>query len=145
MEQGRLATLAALGQTPPSQPVHYPYAIHTIPEISFVGPNEQELARNAAPYVVGLARYQDLARSELEGERRGLLKLLVDADTEQLLGAHIFGTSAAELVHLGQAAIAAGLTLDYFVETPFNAPTFTHAYKVAASDAQKRLRTSALP
>ena len=138
MAQGSMAALAAFGGVP-RPPVPYPHAIYTIPEIAFVGANERDLARTGAPYVVGVARYRQLARADLAGERSGLLKLLVHAETRNLLGAHIFGTSATELVHLGQAAIAAGLTIDYFADAVLNVPTFSEAYRVAAREARSRM------
>ena len=139
MEQGRLAALAAFGRPASSLDGLLPYGIYTIPELSFVGPAERELTRAAIPYVVGYARYRELARGEIAGDRSGLLKLLVHADTRQLLGVHIFGTGATELVHLGQAVMAGGLGLDYLVDSVFNVPTFSDAYKVAALDAANRL------
>jgi NAD(P) transhydrogenase len=139
MEQGRLATLTAFERPARSLPGLIPYGIYTIPEISFVGPGERELTEASVPYVVGLARYRELSRSEIAGDRSGMLKLLVHADTRAILAAHILGTSATELVHVGQTAMAAGLTVDYLVDAVFNVPTFTDAYKVAALDAANRL------
>jgi NAD(P) transhydrogenase len=138
MAQGSAAARAARGG-PPRPAALYAHAIYTIPEIAFVGPNERELAQDGTPYVAGMARYRDLARGDLAGERCGLLKLLVHAETKHVLGAHIFGTSATELVHLGQIAIAAGLTIDYFADAVLNVPTFSEAYKVAALDARDRM------
>lgn len=138
MAQGSVAARAALGG-PPRTPAPYPHAIYTIPEIAFVGLNEGELGQNGTPYVVGRARYRQLALGDLAGMRCGLLKLLVHAETRRLLGAHIFGSSATELVHLGQAAIAAGLTVDYFADAVLNVPTFSEAYKLAAFDARNRM------
>ncbi len=139
MEQGRLAALSAFGQPARALPALLPYGIYTIPEISFVGAGERELTAAAVPYVVGLSRYRELARGEIAGDRSGLLKLLVHAETRELLGVHIFGTSAAELVHVGQTAMAGDLTVDYLVDAVFNVPTFADAYKVAALDAANRL------
>jgi NAD(P) transhydrogenase len=116
-----------------------PYGIYTIPEISFVGRGERELTEAAVPYVVGCARYRELARGEIAGDRTGLLKLLVHAHTREILGVHVFGSSATELVHVGQTAMAGGLSVDYLVEAVFNVPTFCDAYKVAALDAANRL------
>ncbi len=138
-EQGRLAALAALGQPARSLPRLLPYGIYTIPEISFVGATERELTQDEVPYVVGVARYQDLARGEIAGDRSGLFKLLVHAEDRHVLGIHIFGTAATELVHVGQAVIAGELTVDYLVEAVFNVPTFADGYKVAALDACNRL------
>jgi NAD(P) transhydrogenase len=139
MEQGRLAALAAVGEPVKSLPDLLPYGIYTIPEISFVGQGERELRDAEVPYVVGIARYRDLARGDISGDRSGLLKLLVHAGTRRLLGVHLLGTAGTELVHLGQAVIAARLPVDYLVEAVFNVPTFSDAYKVAALDACRRL------
>jgi len=139
MDQGRLAALAAFGEPTHSLPELLPYGIYTIPELSFVGRSESELTRAAVPYVVGISRYRELTRGEIAGDRSGLLKLLVHADTRQILGVHIFGTAAAELVHVGQTAMAGELTVDYLVDAVFNVPTFSDAYKIAALDAANRL------
>jgi NAD(P) transhydrogenase len=138
MAQGRAAALTAFDGSPrPAAP--YAHAIYTIPEIAFVGRSERELAQTATPYVVGRGRYRELARGDLTGECCGLLKLVVHAETKHILGTHILGTSATELVHLGQAAIAAGLTVDYFADAVLNVPTFSEAYKVAALDARNQV------
>jgi NAD(P) transhydrogenase len=139
MDQGRLATLAAFGEPAHSVDGLLPYGIYTIPELSFVGRNERELTAAAVPYVVGLSRYRELTRGEIAGDRSGLLKLLVHAHTRRILGVHIFGTGAAELVHVGQTAMAGDLTVDYLVDAVFNVPTFSDAYKIAALDAANRL------
>jgi NAD(P) transhydrogenase len=139
MEQGRLAALAAFGEPATPMPTLLPYGIYTIPEISFVGRGERELTEAAIPYVAGYGRYRELARGEIAGDRSGVLKLLVHAHTREILGVHVFGTAATELVHVGQTAIAGGLTVDYLVEAVFNVPTFCDAYKVAALDAANRL------
>jgi NAD(P) transhydrogenase len=139
MEEGRLAARAAFGVPAASTRRLFPYAIHTIPEISFVGRTEQELAAAQAPYVTGIARYRELIRGEIAGESAGLLKLLVNADSRELEGIHIFGTGATELVHVGQAVMAGRLTLDYLLEIAFNYPTFADAYRIAALDASKTL------
>jgi NAD(P) transhydrogenase len=139
MEQGRLAALAALDQPARSLDGLLPYGIYTIPEISFVGSGERELTEAGVPYVVGFGRYRELARGEIAGDRSGLLKLLVHLHTRQVLGVHIFGTGATELVHLGQTVMAGELGVDYLVDSVFNVPTFSDAYKVAALDAVNRL------
>ena len=105
MEQGRLAALAAFDRPAQSLGAILPYGIYSIPELSFVGPTERELTDDAVPYVVGVGRYRELARGEIAGDRTGLLKLLVHARTRKVLGVHIFGTSATELVHVGQTVI----------------------------------------
>jgi NAD(P) transhydrogenase len=139
MEQGRLAALAAFGAEATSMPTLLPYGIYTIPEISYVGLNERELTETAVPYVVGLARYRELARGEIAGDRAGLLKLLVHAETRNLLGVHVFGTNATELVHVGQTVMSLDGAVDHLVEAVFNVPTFSDAYKIAALDAVNRL------
>ena len=118
----------------------YPIGIYTIPEISFVGRTERELTDEQVPYEVGLARYRELARGQIVGDSYGLLKLLVAPDDRRILGVHVFGTAATEIVHLGQALMAMGATVDYLVDAVFNIPTLTEAYKVAALDATNKLR-----
>jgi NAD(P) transhydrogenase len=139
MEQGRLAALAAFDR--PAGALHklLPYGIYTIPELSFAGPGERELTDTGVPYVVGVARYSELARGDIAGDRSGLLKLLVHADSRRILGVHIFGTCATELVHIGQTVIASDLTVDYLVDAVFNVPTFADSYTLAALDAANRL------
>jgi NAD(P) transhydrogenase len=140
MEQGRRAALSAFGlPAGPAAAGLLPYGIYTLPEISFVGAGERELTERAVPYVVGIGRYRELSRGEIAGDRAGLLKLLVHASTRRVLGVHVFGTSATELVHVGQAVIAGDLPVDYLVDAVFNVPTFSDAYKVAALDAANRL------
>jgi NAD(P) transhydrogenase len=139
MEQGRLAACAAFGVQASELSPALPYGIYTIPEISFVGRTERELTERGVPYVVGIARYRELTRGEIAGDNTGLLKLLVHADTRRLEGVHVFGTGATELVHIGQTAMAGGLTVDYLVDAVFNYPTFSDAYKIAALDAANKL------
>ena len=138
-EQGRLAACHAFGVEARTMASLLPFGIYTIPEISTVGRNEEELTDQAVPYVVGLARYREIARGQISGDTHGMLKLLVAPDTRKVLGVHIFGSAAAELVHVGQAVIAMNGTVDYLIDTVFNYPTFAEAYKVAALDAMNRL------
>ena len=138
MEQGRLAALAAFDRPARALPTLLPYGIYTIPELSFAGLGERELTDAGVPYVVGVARYRELSRGDIAGDRSGLLKLLVHADTRRVLGVHIFGTCATELVHIGQTVIAGDLTVDYLVDAVFNVPTFADAYRVAALGQPKR-------
>ncbi len=138
-DQGRFAALAAFGEHAGSSVRLLPYGIYTIPEISFVGSNERELVREQVPYVVGITSYSQVARGEIAGDHVGLLKLLVHEETRRLLGVHIIGASATELVHVGQAVIAGELPVDYLTDTSFNAPTFTEVYRLAALDARNRL------
>jgi NAD(P) transhydrogenase len=138
-EQGRVAALAAFGIPAHSIRAPLPYAIHTIPEIAFAGAGERELEAAGEPYVRGVARYRELSRGTIEGDRCGLLKLLVHARTRRVEGVHVFGTSATELIHIGQTAMAGGLTVDYLAGAVFSVPTFADAYRIAALDAAGRL------
>lgn len=138
-EQGRIAARVACEAPSRNLQSLTPTGIFTIPEISFVGHCERDLADAGVPYVRGLAHYRQLARGEIAGDRVGLLKLLVERATRRLLGVHIFGTAAAELVHVGQAVMAAGLPVDYLVDAPYADPTFADAYRIAAADAVSRL------
>jgi NAD(P) transhydrogenase len=140
MEQGRLATSHAFGLNASSVPALFPYGIYTIPEISMVGKTEAELTKDNVPYEVGKASYKEIARGQIIGDQVGVLKLLFHSDTRQLLGVHIIGEGASELVHIGQAVLSFGGTADYFVNTVFNYPTLAECYKVAAFDALNRLQ-----
>ncbi|HEY3612319.1 MAG TPA: Si-specific NAD(P)(+) transhydrogenase [Gaiellales bacterium] len=140
MEQGRIAALSALGRPVEAMGELLPIGIYSIPEISFVGKTEEELTEAGVPYEVGVSRYRELARGQILGDSHGMLKLLVSLDDRTLLGVHILGTGATELVHIGQVAMGASATVDYLVGTVFNYPTLAEAYKVAALDAQNRLQ-----
>jgi NAD(P) transhydrogenase len=139
-EQGRLASADAFGIPVTTIPELLPIGIYSIPEISFVGKTEAELTEAAIPYEVGVSHYRELARGHILGETHGLVKLLVSQDERTLLGVHAFGTGATEVVHIGQAVMGLGGTVDYLVETVFNYPTLAEAYKVAALDAANKLR-----
>jgi len=139
-EQGRLASADAFGIPVTTMPELLPIGIYSIPEISFVGKTEAELTEAAIPYEVGVSHYRELARGHILGETHGLVKLLVSQDERTLLGVHAFGTGATEVVHIGQAVMGLGGTVDYLVETVFNYPTLAEAYKVAALDAANKLR-----
>lgn len=139
MEQGRLAACHALGVAAISFPELFPYGIYTIPEISMVGRNEEELTRDGVPYEVGKARYREIARGQILGDTTGLLKLLFHIESRRLLGVHIIGEGASELVHIGQAVLAFGGTIDYFVNAVFNYPTLAECYKTAAFDGLNRI------
>lgn len=140
MEQGRLAASHAFGLTVHSFPELFPYGIYAIPEISMCGRTEEELTEQGVPYEIGKARFREIARGQIVGDTTGMLKLCVHAETRELLGVHIIGVSAAELVHIGQAVMAFKGTIDYFVDTVFNYPTLAEGYKIAALDASNRLR-----
>lgn len=140
MEQGRLASGHAFGLH--NDPINQwiPIGIYTIPEISMVGKTEEELTAAAVPYEFGIARYREIARGQIIGDRSGLLKLLVHVETRQLLGVHILGEGATELIHIGQAVLSLGGTLDFLVSNVFNYPTLSECYKVAALDAYNKLQ-----
>jgi NAD(P) transhydrogenase len=139
MEQGRLAVCHAFGLKAHSAPERFPYGIYAVPEISMVGKNEEELTETATPYEIGKARYKEIARGQILGDVTGLLKLIFHGETRQLLGVHIIGEGASELIHIGQAVLSFGGTIDYFIDTVFNYPTLAECYKVAAFDGINRL------
>ncbi len=143
MEQGRLAAYAAFGEPTTTLAGIQPYGIYTIPEISYVGQTEMELTRSSIPYEVGLSRYRELARGQIVGDSYGMLKLLVSTDDRRVLGVHVFGTGASDLVHVGQAVMGCGGTVDYLVDAVFNYPTLSEAYKVAALDVVNKMRAVA--
>ena len=140
MEQGRLAAQHAMGEEPGAITPLQPIGIYTIPEISYVGKTEDQLTSESIPYEVGLSRYRELARGQIVGDSYGMLKLLVHPENRSLLGVHVFGTGATDLVHIGQAVLAYGGKVDYFVNTVFNYPTLAECYKNAAFDGINRLR-----
>jgi NAD(P) transhydrogenase len=138
-EQGRLAAADACGIE--AHPIeNLPVGIYAIPEISYVGKTELELTEAAVPYEVGVANYRELARGQIIGEMHGMVKLLVSSRDRTLLGIHAIGASATEVVHIGQAVMGLGGTVDYLVDAVFNYPTLAEAYKVAALDAANKLR-----
>lgn len=143
MDQGRLAAAHAFHEPANELRGLQPIGIYTIPEISYCGKTEGELTREAVPFEVGISRYRELARGQIVGDSYGMLKLIVHAETRGILGVHIFGTSATELVHIGQAVMGCGGTVDYLVDTVLNYPTLSEAYKVAALDATNKLRAVA--
>jgi NAD(P) transhydrogenase len=132
MQQGRHAACHAFGLGCETSNHLLPYGIYTIPEISMVGRNEDELTEEGVPYETGVARYREIARGQLIGDTVGMLKLLFHSETRELLGVHVIGEGATELVHIGQALIAHGGKLDYLIDAVFNYPTLAECYKVAA-------------
>ena len=140
MEQGRLAAHHACGEPVHSAHQAQPIGIYSIPEISFIGKTEDELTRECIPFEVGVSRYRELARGAIIGDSYGVLKLLVSPEDRTLLGVHVFGTGATELVHIGQAVMGCGGTIDYLVDAVFNYPTLAESYKVAALDATNKMR-----
>jgi len=144
MEQGRIAVARAFGNDSlVSNPSYYPYGIYTIPEISFIGKTEEQLTDEDVPYEVGVAYYREIARGQIRGDTTGRLKIVFHRETRHLLGVHIIGEGASELLHIGQAVMTLGGTLDYFIDTVFNYPTLAECYKAAAFNGINRLARAA--
>ncbi len=139
MEQGRIAACHAFGEPAHAPPQFFPYGIYSVPEISTVGMTEEEVRAKAIPYEVGIARFRETARGHIMGLNSGFMKMIFALETKRLLGVHIVGEGATELIHIGQAVLNLGGGLDYFVENTFNYPTLAEAYKIAALDAYNRM------
>ena len=139
MEQGRVAACHAFGFTAVEPPDYFPYGIYSVPEMSMVGMTEREVSDRHIPYEVGVARFRETSRGHIMGLDKGMLKMIFSLKTRRLLGCHIVGEGATELIHIGQAVLNLKGTLDYFVENTFNYPTLAEAYKVAALDAYNRM------
>jgi NAD(P) transhydrogenase len=139
MEQGRIAAGYAIGAPVQSNPARYPYGIYTVPEISFIGKTEEQLTDEDVPYETGLAYYREIARGQIRGDTTGRLKLIFHRETKELLGVHIIGEGATELVHIGQAVLSLNGTIGYFVDTVFNYPTLAECYKTAAFNGLNKL------
>jgi NAD(P) transhydrogenase len=140
MEQGRLAAHHACDEPVRGMQALQPIGIYTIPEISFVGQTEDELTDHRIPFEVGISRYRELARGQIIGDSYGMLKILVNPEDRKILGVHVFGTGATELVHIGQAVMGCQGTVDYLVDAVFNYPTLAESYKIAALDAMNKMR-----
>jgi len=139
MEQGRLAACHALGQETRGSVEYFPYGIYSVPEISTVGMSEEEVRQRKIPYECGIARMRETSRGQIMGLRAGMLKAIFSLKSGRLLGVHIVGEGATELIHIGQAVLSLKGTLDYFLDNPFNYPTLAEAYKIAALDAWNRI------
>ncbi|OLB33308.1 MAG: Si-specific NAD(P)(+) transhydrogenase [Acidobacteria bacterium] len=139
MEQGRIAAASAFGMPVHSNRANYPYGIYSIPEISFIGKTEEQLTDEGIPYEVGMAYFREIARGQIRGDTTGRLKLLFDPASKELLGVHIIGEGASELLHIGQAVFALKGTVEYFVDTVFNYPTLAECYKAAAFNGLNKL------
>lgn len=139
MEQGRLASCHMFGIPFVHMAELFPYGIYTIPEISMVGPTEEQLTMKKVPYEVGIAKYAELAKSMMLGDENGMLKLLFERNTHELLGVHVIGERATEIIHIGQAVLSYGGKIDYFRDAVFNYPTLAEAYKVAALDGLNKV------
>ncbi len=140
MEQGRQAACNAFGQSANHQMKNFPFGIYAVPEMSMVGMTEQQLTKDNIPYEIGVARLRETARGQIMGLEHGLLKLIFGLKDRQLLGVHIIGEGATELIHIGQAALVLEGGLEYFLENVFNYPTLAEAYKMAALDAWNRMK-----
>jgi NAD(P) transhydrogenase len=140
MEQGRLAACHMFGEKAESTEKLLPYGIYAVPEISMVGWTEEALTKESIPFESGIAHYREIARGQLLGDEIGMLKLLIHQESHAILGVHIIGTGATELVHIGQCAIAFKATVEYFINTVFNYPTLAECYKVAALNGLNKLR-----
>jgi NAD(P) transhydrogenase len=139
MEQGRIAACHAFNMPMPPAPEFFPFGIYSVPEISTVGMSEQEVRKRDISYECGIARFRETSRGHIMGLNTGLLKMLFALETRRLLGVHIVGEGATELIHIGQAVLNLQGTLDYFIENTFNYPTLAEAYKIAALDAWNRM------
>ena len=139
MEQGRIAACHAFGEVAHEPPEYFPYGIYSVPEISTVGMTEEEIIERKIPYETGIARFRETSRGHIMGLESGMLKMLFSLKTRRLLGCHIVGEGATELIHIGQAVLNLQGTLEYFVENTFNYPTLAEAYKIAALDAWNRM------
>jgi NAD(P) transhydrogenase len=116
-----------------------PYGIYSIPEVSMVGKTEEELAAADVPHATGRAFFREMARGHISGDLHGLLKVIFHRETHALLGVHIIGPSATELIHIGQSVLTFGGTVEYFVHNVFNYPTMAECYRTAALDGLNRL------
>lgn len=139
MVQGRLAACHMFEHEYRNKLEYFPYGIYAVPEISMVGATEKELKEKGIAYETGVARFRELARGQILGLGSGLLKMLFSIEDQRLLGVHVVGEGATELIHIGQAVITLGGTLDYFVDSAFNYPTLAEAYKVAALNAWNKM------
>jgi NAD(P) transhydrogenase len=139
MEQGRIAACHAFNLPMPPAPQYFPYGIYAVPEISTVGMSEQEVREKGIKYECGVARFRETSRGHIMGLDQGLMKMIFSLKTRRLLGVHILGEGATELIHIGQAVLNLHGTLDYFIENTFNYPTLAEAYKIAALDAWNRM------
>jgi NAD(P) transhydrogenase len=139
MEQGRIAACHAFGVKPQAPPEAFPYGVYAVPEISTVGMSEEEVRKRGIPYECGIARFRETSRGHIMGINTGMMKLIFSIKTRRLLGVHILGEGATELIHIGQAVLNLKGTVDYFIENTFNYPTLAEAYKIAGLDAWNRM------
>lgn len=141
MEQGRLAARHAVGIETHHFPKYYPIGIYTIPEISSIGMTEDELKELGYRYEVGRAYYYELARSHISGSNTGMFKILFHSETLEILGIHIIGRGATEVIHIGQVAKSFNAKIDFFIDQVFNYPTYAEGYRVAALNGLNKIKT----
>ncbi len=139
-EQGVIAACHAFGIAHAPFPKAFPCGIYTIPELASVGLREEQCKEQNIPYFVGRAHFRELARGQINGDSNGLLKLISHRKTGEVLGIHVFGSAASELIHIGHLAMALGGGVEFLAGTVFNYPTFAEAYKVAALQALNQMR-----
>ncbi len=144
MAQGRIAACHAFDIPMSSPPDYFPYGIYTVPEISTIGLTERALKASNVPYQCGIAQLRETSRGQIMGVQTGMMKMIFSIDTQQLLGVHIIGEGATELIHIGQAVLNLGGKLDFFINNIFNYPTLAEAYKVAALDAWNKMQNITL-
>lgn len=140
MEQGRLAARHACGVETHQFPELYPIGIYTIPEISSCGYTEEELRDLGFHYEVGRAYYYEIARSHIVGSNVGMFKILFHAETLEILGVHIIGRNATEMIHIGQVAMSFHAKIYYFIDQVFNYPTYAEGYRVAALNGYNKIK-----
>jgi NAD(P) transhydrogenase len=142
MEQGRVAACHAFNMAPHPPPEFFPYGIYSVPEISTIGMSEEEVRKREIPYECGIARFRETSRGHIMGLSGGMMKMIFSTKTRRLLGVHIVGEGATELIHIGQAVLNLKGTIDYFIENTFNYPTLAEAYKIAGLDAWNRMASA---
>jgi len=139
MEQGRQAACHAFGVPINTSRNSFPLGIYSIPEIASIGLSEEDARKQGFQVEIGIARFQETSRGHILGNCKGMLKCIFDLNERKLLGVHIVGEGATELIHIGQAVINLGGGIDYLSDNVFNFPTLAEAYKVAALDAYNRM------
>ena len=135
-----MAANYALGRRAGGRSARFPMCVYTIPEIAMVGYTQQELDDNGIPYAKGVATYEEVTKAGIIGDPHGLLALLFEPNGRHLLGVHVIGDQACELIHIGQAVMSYNGTIDYFIDNVFNFPTMGEAYKIAALNGVKQLQ-----
>ncbi len=138
-EQGRMAASYALGRRSGGRRAPFPMCVYTIPEIAMIGYTQNELDARGIPYAKGVATYEEVTKAGIIGDPHGMLTLLFEPNGGHLLGVHIIGDQACELIHIGQAVLSFNGTIDYFIDNVFNFPTMGEAYKIAALNGVKQL------